>query len=351
MSDALYFVVPGDIETRTGGYGYDREILSGLRTRGWQVSLVSLAGDYPAPSAADRQRAAAALAGLPDGALVLIDGLAFGALPEEAQAEQHRLRLVALVHHPLGLETGISEDTSKRLLASEAAALRTVRGVVVTSPRTVSAVHALGVPLDRILVVEPGTEPANAAVGSNGGPLHLLCVASITPRKGHDTLLDALSSLLHLDWTLTCVGSLERDSAYAAAIAARCTTSPFASRVALAGELAGAALEAAYTRADIFVLPTHYEGYGMVIAEALARAIPVVSTPTGAIESLVGDSAGVLVPPGDPSALAHVLERVMTDRAFREQLRSGALIRRRTIPTWASAAESMETALRRLGGA
>ena len=177
-----------------------------------------------------------------------------------------------------------------------------------TSPRTVSAVHALGVPLDRILVVEPGTEPANAAVGSNGGPLHLLCVASITPRKGHDTLLDALSSLLHLDWTLTCVGSLERDSAYAAAIAARCTTSPFASRVALAGELAGAALEAAYTRADIFVLPTHYEGYGMVIAGAGA-CDSRGETPTGAIESLVGDSAGVLVPPGDPSALAHVLER------------------------------------------
>ena len=351
MPDALYFVVPGDIETRTGGYGYDREILSSLRARGWQVSLVSVAGDYPTPSAADRQHAASALAALPDGALVLIDGLAFGALPDEARAEQHRLRLVALVHHPLGLETGIAADTSQRLLASEAAALTAIRGVVVTSPRTASAVHLLGVPLDRILVVEPGTEPANAAIGSNGGPLHLLCVASITPRKGHDTLLDALGRLLHLDWTLTCVGSLERDSAYASTIVARCTAPPFASRVRLAGELAGAALEAAYMRADVFVLPTHYEGYGMVIAEALARAIPVVSTPTGAIESLVGDNAGALVPPGDPSALAHVLDRVMTDRPFRERLRSGALARRGTIPTWASAAESMEAALRRLAAA
>ena len=351
VPDRLYFVVPGDIETRTGGYGYDREILAGLRARGWQVALVSLTGTYPSPTELDRATAAAALAALPDGALVLVDGLAFGALPAEVGYERTRLRLIALVHHPLGLETGISEDDSKRLLASEEKALTAAVGVVVTSPRTVGAVQDLGFPGDRIVVVEPGTESAEPAKGSGGGPLHLLCVASVVPRKGYDTLLDALASLMHLDWTLTIVGSLDREAAYASEIAARCGAAPFNQRVTLAGELAGAALESQYVAADLFVLPTHYEGYGMVIAEAVARAIPVVSTKTGAIESLVGDSAGVLVPPGDAASLSHALETLLTDRARLGQLRQGALARRGTLQTWAAAAASMEQALRRFAGA
>lgn len=347
VSGALFFVVPGDIDTRTGGYGYDREMVAGLRARGWQVSLVSLTGSYPSPSVADRQQATTALAALPDNALVLVDGLAFGALADEARHERERLRFVALVHHPLGLETGLSEEDARRLLVSEEAALECAVGVVVTSPRTVAAVEALRVPVTRISVVEPGTDPAQSATGSGDGPLHLLCVASIVPRKGHDTLLDALGQLTHLEWALTCVGSLERDSSYATSIAERCAAAPFVNRVTLAGELAGAALAAAYDRADIFVLPTHYEGYGMVVAEALAHAIPVVSTRTGAIESLVGENAGVLVPPGDPSALAQALESLMTDRTRLEALRRGALSRRGTLPTWATAAELMEQALRR----
>jgi len=347
----LFFVVPGDINTRTGGYGYDREMLAGLRALGWQVRLISLPGAYPSPTDAEREQAAAALAALPDDAMVLVDGLAFGALPTEVGREHDRLRVVALVHHPLGLETGIHEDDARRLLASEEAALAHAVGVVVTSPRTVSAVQALSVPLDRIVVVEPGTEPAQPAKGSGEGSLHLLCVASIVPRKGYDTLLDALAALDHLEWTLTCVGSLDRDSSYASNIAARCAAAPFDRRVTLAGELAGAALEAAYSSADVFVLPTHYEGYGMVVAEALARAIPVVSTRTGAIESLVGETAGVLVPAGDAQALAQVLADLMTNRSRLQQLRQGALARRGAIPTWAAAAASMEQALRRFAGA
>ena len=347
----LYFVIPGDIETRTGGYGYDRQIIVGLRQRGWHVHLVSVAGGYPFPAADERADASRVLAKIPDRSTVVVDGLAFGALPAEMTRERERLRLVALVHHPLGLETGISHSESQRLLASEKVALTAAVGVVVTSHRTVSAVGALGVPPDRIAVVEPGTESALPAAGTGQGPLHMLCVASLVPRKGHDTLLDALVQLLDLDWQLTCVGSIERDAEYAATLVARCTMPPLGNRVALAGELAGAALDAAYDQADLFVLPTHYEGYGMVVAEAIARAIPVVSTRTGAIAELVGDAAGVLVPPADAGALATVLRAIITDRELLKRLRHGAELRRSSLPTWHAAAIVMEQALVRFAPA
>ena len=343
----LHVVIPGDLDTKTGGYGYDRQIVRGLRSRGWNVVLTSLPGQYPMPTAADRAVAAAALAAIPDRSLVLVDGLALGALPWEAARERERLQLVALVHHPLGLETGLDADASRVLLESERRALEHVRGVVVTSRRTTAAVESLGVPRDRMTVVEPGTDAAAEARGSGDGARHLLCVASLTPRKGHDSLFDALEGMLDLDWHLTCVGGAARDSAHASGLMARAATPPLHARVTLAGELAGPSLEAAYDAADLFVLPTHYEGYGMVVAEALAHALPVVSTATGAIAELVGEDAGVLVPPGDAVALRTVLRTLMTDSAPLARLRAGARAARSTLPSWDAACARMEAALMR----
>jgi glycosyltransferase involved in cell wall biosynthesis len=349
----LHLLVPGDIETKTGGYGYDREIVAGLKARGWSVQIHSLPGLYPAPSDVDRESASRVLGALPAGALVLVDGLAFGALPAEAARHRSRLRLVALVHHPLGHETGIDALTSLRLFASERQALASARGAIVTSSRTVSAVESLGVSRDRIDVVEPGTHPAPVARGSHGGVLEMLCVASLVPRKGHDTLFNGLEHLLALgvaDWHLTCVGRTERGSEYGAELIRRIGDPLLAGRVTAVGELAGAALHAAYDRADLFVLPTHYEGYGMAVAEALARGIPVVSTPTGAIAELVGKSAGVLIPPGDPFALASALQALLLDYGRLAALREGALRTRSRFQTWETACARMEQALARLGG-
>lgn len=343
----LHVVVPGDLDTKTGGYGYDRQIIHGLQARGWNVVLTGLPGHYPFPSAAECSAATTALAAIPDGSLVLVDGLALGALPIETARERERLHLVALVHHPLGLETGLDADSSRLLLDSERRALACVRGVVVTSSRTTAAVESLGVARERVMVVEPGTDAAPDARGSGTGARHLLCVASLTPRKGHDTLFDALVEMLDLDWHLTCVGSAARDSAHAARLTARASTPPLHERVTLAGELAGPALEAAWDAAELFVLPTHYEGYGMVVAEALAHALPVVSTATGAVPELIGADAGVLVPPGDAAALHAVLRTLMTDEARFARLRAGARAARATLPSWDEACARMEAALMR----
>lgn len=342
---SLRLLVPGDLESRTGGYGYDREIVAGLRRRGWHVSVVTLAGGYPEPTAAECFAAEQALAAIPDEAIVLADGLAFGALPFQAARERSRLRFVALVHHPLTLETGLDPSVAARLRVQEREALASARGVVVTSRRTVAAVEEFGVPRDRIAVVEPGTDVALEARGSESRTLELLCVASLTPRKGHATLLAALAALGDLPWRLTCVGSGDRDPDTTAELRRLCAFEPLHDRVRFVGELGGGELEDAYDRADLFVLPTLYEGYGMAVAEALARAIPVLSTPTGAIEDLVGDEAGLLVPAGNVTALTAALRQLMSDPHRLGALRAGARLRRGLLPTWDAASAAMEAAI------
>lgn len=346
MNDVA-FLVPGDLETRTGGYGYDRKIIAGLRARGWSVAVRGLDASFPFPTSDASAHAARTLREMPDGSVVVIDGLAYGAMPDEAAQEAARLRLVALVHHPLADETGLLPEAAEALRASEARALAAARLVIVTSRATASGVARYGVPDDRIVVVEPGTDPAPLARGSGGATIELICVGTLTPRKGHLTLIHALAEIRHLPWHLTCAGALDRDPETTARVRTSLAESGLASRVCLAGDLDADRLGACYDRADLFVLPTELEGYGMAVAEALARGLPVVSTPTGAIPDLVSD-AGVLVPSGDARALADALARVIGDARHRTRLRDAAARVRTALPTWESAAAAMAAALDRV---
>lgn len=354
---SVVLLVPGDLDTRTGGYGYDREITRGLMELGWRVDVCGLDASFPHPTAAARARAAAALASLPDGTLVLADGLAFGAMADEAEREAARLRFVALVHHPLALEHGLDPATTQALVASETRALRTARGVVVTSDATVESLTPFGVAPDRVAVVRPGTSAAPLARGSRGvapphgdRPVELLSVATLTPRKGHDVLFDALASLRHLQWRVTCAGGDRFHPATTEAVHAQVARLGLGDRVAFTGDLDAAALARAYDRADVFVLPTRHEGYGMAVAEAVARGLPVVSTPTGAIPDLVDDTSGVLVPIDDVGALTRALDGIIGDDAERARLAAGARARRDRLPQWSDAARQMAAALRRFGG-
>ncbi len=345
MSLSLAFLIPGDLDSRTGGYGYDRRIASELRTLGWHVDVHRLDDSYPQPTVDARRHSANVLARLPSHQLTLVDGLAFGAMADEAEREQHRLPLVALVHHPLALETGIDAERARTLEISERRALACARLTFVTSRATVRSLASYGVSRDRIVVVEPGTDRGPLAEGAADDSFNLLCVASVTPRKGYETLVQALARLTDLSWQLTCVGSLERAPDTAARVRDAVDAAGLSARVTFLGELGEAAVASCYASADLFVLPTFHEGYGMVVAEAIARGIPVVSTATGAIPELVGDEAGLLVPAADVDALAAALRRVMTDAMLLTSVKEGARRRRDTLPSWRDAATRMAAAL------
>ena len=333
-SPSVVLILPGSLANLTGGYIYDRRMVEGLRNLGWTVDLRQLDSSFPRPTPAARAEAARIFASIADGSTVVVDGLALGALASEAEQEAGRLRLVALVHHPLAEETGLDPVSAAELRTSERRALAVTRRVIVTSRSTAETLLKYGVTRDRMAVVEPGTDPAPLARGSAGPGVHLLCVAALIPRKGHDILFQALERLGDRPWHLTCVGSPDRHPETTERLCAYLNRASLATRVRLVGEADGARLSGYYDAADVFVLPTYHEGYGMVVAEALARGLPVVSTPTGAIPELVGGDAGILVPAGHADALCAALRRVIDDRRLLENLRLGAARGRERLPTW-----------------
>jgi glycosyltransferase involved in cell wall biosynthesis len=335
---AVSLLIPGDWSTPTGGYQYDRRLALGLRAAGWIVDVLRVDADWPTPDAAALAHAASRIGAIPDGMRVIADGLAYGVLDTVVSEQARRLRWVALVHHPLHLETGLAPCHREQLRESEARALGFARRVVVTSPRTVRDVEALGVPADRIAVVEPGTDPCarmpTASPAGRAGPVTLLTVATVTPRKGHALLLEALAGLTTLDWRLHCVGSLTRDAATAARVQAMSQALRLAERVVWHGEVDAATLASHLAAADLLVLPSLHEGYGMVVAEALAAGVPVLCSDAGALGETLPKEAGWCVPTGDVPALQAVLRRLIGDSALRRALAEGARQAGRKLPDW-----------------
>ena len=345
---ACTFLIPGDWCTPTGGYRYDRRIVLALREAGWAAELCTLGDGFPWPDAATRADAERQLAALADGTLVVADGLAFGALPELAQRHAARLRWVALVHHPLHLETGLAAAERGALREQEQRALQAARRVITTSTATAADVAALGLPADRIAVVEPGTDAVTrpaAARGDVAGALRLLCVATLTPRKGHAVLLEALAGLQDLPWTLHNLGSMSRDPATAAQLQAATAALGLAGRVHWHGEADEATLAAHYAAADLFVLPSFHEGYGMAVAEALAHGLPVVTTTGGALAQTLPPAAGLAVTPGDVPGLRAALARLLGDAAARAACAAAARDAAARLPTWTQAAQRFAAVL------
>jgi glycosyltransferase involved in cell wall biosynthesis len=346
----LVMVVPGRLETPTGGYVYDRRMAQGLSRRGWAVEVRELDESFPHPTPAALEHAARVLGDLPHGTVVLVDGLALGAMPAVIEQAAARVRIAAIVHLPLGADVSNDPATAARLEAFERRALGAAALVVVTGRSTLALLAGYGIADDKMVVVEPGTARAPLARGSGGTPVRLLSIATLNPNKGHETLMAALAAVPHPDWHLTCVGSLTRHPATAEGVRVAIQAHGLEDRVALVGEREPEALDEYYDRADVFVMATLQETYGMVVSEALARGLPVVSTTTGAIPKLVGADAGLLVPPGNTEALAGALAQVIGDERLRARLAEGARRVRDRLPDWEHACDNMAAALERLDG-
>lgn len=341
MAEAV-FAIPGDLDTRTGGYIYDRRVMAMLPARGVRVHHLALPSSFPDPSEADLAASLRLIRAAPLGALV-IDGLAYGAMPASLIAEMKRA-VIALVHHPLALETGLSEVRRTELFACERAALSLARHVIVTSAGTAQCLIAqFGVPADAITIVEPGTDPAPRAFG-RGDPVRILSAGAVVPRKGYDVLIAAFARIADLRWQATIAGALDRAPAHVEQLRREIAQAGLAERVRLAGALDAAALDAAFAAADLFVLPSYHEGFGMAVAEAIAHGLAVVTT-RGAFGYAVPDDAGVQVPPGDADALATCLRRLITDAAARRQLADAAWAHAATLPRWSATAERIARAI------
>jgi glycosyltransferase involved in cell wall biosynthesis len=344
----VWFVVPDGIDDParpSGGNTYDRRLREALGARGWTVRECPVTGFWDGPDAAAFAALAAALREIPAGAVVLLDGLVASAAPEVLAPEATRLRLVVLVHMPLSHRPTDDEAREK-----EHAALAGAAATVTTSEWTRRLLLDLyDLPADRVHVAEPGVEPAAPARGTEAGEA-LLCVGAVSPAKGHDLLLTALESLADLPWQCICVGRLDRDPAFAENLRRRAADAGLDERVAFTGPHTGADLDRDYATADLLVMPSRAETYGMVVTEALAHAIPVVAADVGGVDEALGQTEdgarpGLLVAPEDPPALAAALRAWLTDADLRTGLRRAAAARRETLPTWSDTAATVADVL------
>ena len=331
----VHVVLPNDIDdpaTPSGGNVYDRRLCASLATMGWSTTEHPVPGDWPHPLPADRAGLAHVLGALPDDAVVLLDGLVASAVPDVLLSHANRLREVVLVHMPL-------RDVAER------EALGGAPAVIATSEWTRSRLlEEHGLPADRVHVAPPGVDPAPLAPGTASGS-RLLCVAAVTAHKGHDLLAAALATLPEA--RCVCVGPVTRDPGF--------VTRLRTDRLRLAGPLTGTDLDAAYAAADLLVLPSRGDAYGMVVTEALARGIPVLTTTAGGLPEALGQAPdgslpGLLIEPGDRTALAGALRRWLGEPDLRRRLRRAARARRETLSGWADTAQRVSGVLDRVAG-
>ncbi len=332
MAEAL-FAIPGDIRSPTGGYAFDRRVIELLPAFGVTVSHIPLPGSFPTPTDNDLAETKSLLAGATNGCPLIIDGLAYGAFPADLVDALHG-RVIALVHHPLFLETGLPHARKVELKATEAAALARADHVIVTSRTTARIlVEHMGLTHNKLTVAEPGTDPASRATGT-GSPLTILAVGAVMPRKGYDLLVEALAPLVDLDWRLTIAGALDRNPQAVEALQAAIDQHGLQNRVTLAGKVVPATLDRYYESADLFVSASLFEGYGMVLAEAMARGLPIVTAAGGAASDTAGETSALHVEAGNVAELSAALRRALTDKKLRDRLADAAWVAGRTLPTW-----------------
>jgi glycosyltransferase involved in cell wall biosynthesis len=349
MTLPIAFAVPGALTTQTGGSFYDRRLVESLRALGNAVEVVTLPEGFPFPSADAEDLSLGLLQRASSGAVLIVDGLAFGALPTAGLATL-RAPLVALVHHPLALETGLDAETAERLWRLERDNLRLARHVLVPSPHTKRVlVSRYEVPEAAITVLEPGIDrppPASAA------PLHpplILSVGLLHPRKGHDVLIEALARVIEVDWQAVIVGT-PWDADHVAMLERRVADPALQGRVRLTGAVSAQERDRLYRQASLFALATRYEGYGIVFNEALVHGVPILSCRTGAVPDTVPETAGILVPPDDPGALAGALRQVLCDPALRAAMAGAALRAGAALPSWQDVAGRAAVVLERVRG-
>lgn len=333
-----------DVARRSGGNVYDRYVCDGLRVLGWHVREHEVSGAWPTPTPATREGLAGVLARVDDGRVVVVDGLLSSGAEDVLLAQSARLRLVVLVHLPTSWGSGPA-DTAPL----EGAVLRSAAAVVTTSDWTRRWL------LDRyeldegsVHVAVPGVDESDAVMGTESGT-QLLCVAAVVPNKGQDVLLAALRELRDLAWQCRCVGSTTRDPVFAAALTNGAKAAGLSDRFVLAGNRWASELDAAYAGADVLVVPSRLETYGLVVTEALARGVPVIASDVGGVPEALGDSPvgrpGLLLPPGDVGAWSEALRCWLTDPEVRTVLRRSAQARRLTLRPWSATAGEVSLVL------
>jgi glycosyltransferase involved in cell wall biosynthesis len=335
----IAFVIPGDLASLTGGYGYDREVMAQLIERGVTVRHIALPASFPFPTDEDVSQTAHLLSDIPPHIPLLIDGLAYGGFSPSLLDTLKQRCVVALVHHPLCAETGHDARTAQLLKTSEKRALDAARHIIVTSEATRNGLICdFEIAPSRITVAEPGVKRF-AFTTIRTPAQQLLAVGTVIERKGYDVLIEVLHEMRELSWALHIVGAVDRCPHTFVSLQKRVDALDLTSRIVFKGALSPEQVERAYHEADVFILTSQLEGYGMVLTEALAHGLPVISTRTGAATDPRYGEALNLVDSGDVTGLRDAICLFLRDDEVRIKAAKHARRIAAHLPTWADTAK------------
>ncbi|MEM1376579.1 MAG: glycosyltransferase family 4 protein [Pseudomonadota bacterium] len=346
MKQRIAFALPGSLQRITGGTIFDRRVVEHLQLLGYEVDVIELPGSFPNPTISDMEHSLEQLASVPTDTVLIIDGLAFGAL-ETSGLEQVQAPLVALIHHPLAEEAGLSTEKKTRLFNTELQNLKRSKLVIAPSQHTAGLLSKnYAVNTNRITVAHPGADLPTITLEPADPPL-ILSVGIYMPRKGHDILIQALAQLQDVQWQAVIAGT-PIDPEFEGKMRSLVSANNLSERVVLKGQSEKSELEKLYAQATVFALATRYEGYGIVFNEALSHGLPIVSCATGAVFDTVPKEAGILVPPENPDAFADALRALLTNDDKRQELRNAAIIAGETLPRWSDTAQTIASAITKL---
>ncbi|MFJ6456900.1 glycosyltransferase family 4 protein [Paenarthrobacter sp. NPDC091669] len=326
----IRFMVPGNVRHGSGGNKYNAKLAEHLTALGADVETVIVDGDWPVGSPADRQRFAEALDG---GTTVIADGLVASGAPDEIAGAAGKGTKVWILSH---MALADHHDL-------EAKALAAATGIICPSAHSAVVLQARHGMRD-VVVARPGAEPGEVSQGSE--PKHIVAVAALFPNKSQTAIVYALSAVQDLPWTAALVGSLDADPMYAAEVTAAVEHYMLQDRISVTGELTGEAFEDQWHKADLSILLSRSESFGMVVTESLAHGVPmIVRQGTGAVEALGDTRAGAALDVATGDEPAHTLRNWLTNPELQQRWRNNALQARQHLQGWDTTAATVLSAL------
>lgn len=317
----VHFLTMGDMQSLTGGYLYNMHMMEGLEQMGYSVNVFGT--DWPWDDKSELAKICRFhFEKLTVGSCILIDSLVLVKIRSSVQEFSSRLIFVGLIHLPATYT--FTSGKFGKLAEEEMMVLHQMKQLIVTGQFTYNLLWKAGLNRANLWIVEPGTGPFPQKTHYKPVPSELLCIANYSAIKAQDTLIRSLYSLTDRDWTLHLYGDKDRDKEYSAGIISFIKQLNLETRVIMHGIAMRDEITAIFLNADLFVMPSLFESYGMALTESLAHGVPVLSTRAGNIPCTVPGGMGILVEPGNEKELTDALLSLMDEPAKYASLCSAA---------------------------
>ena len=341
----VHFLIPGDIETLTGGYVYNKIIIEGLRKLDYKVSIYQLPVDFPFPSDKTLEECNQILTKIPFREPILIDSLAFGPLNKIIAENFGRNPIIPIIHLPLSYNPKYSEETKKHLKEQERNAFEYSPSIIAVSEFTKQLIVEYGINPEKIRVITPGVFKVPRKINYPHLPKKLLCVGSYLPAKGQLLLVQVLAEIKDKDWTLTMHGIQYFDPEYVQLIENFIVNSNLGERIFMKKQVSGNELIEVYLQADLFILPSLFENFSMALSGALTHGLPVITTNAGGISFSVPENMGLFVTPGNKSELIIAINELLTNPVLYKRLYLSTSAYYKTANTWENSVQQFHSLL------